>query len=146
MIPLKEDEMAFQCSGNPWTSTTKSDAPGSVNVPDGTIHVDPEDGSGAFLGTHISHPPDTGAAGLILGRCRDNGGLTGHIEFDRRIREGNQIYNIHYSGDFSQVSANLIRTSNGRYQKRRRGREAVDTVDRTLAEDDGTWVGEKPIT
>lgn len=134
--------MAFQCSGGTWSSRTKSDASGSVEVPDGSIVVDAEDAStGSFLGTHIS--PAGTTAGLVLGRC--SGSVPGRIEFDRRTVEGTAIYNVHYWGDFD-LFGDVLKTTNGRYQKRRAGRVAFAEGDRALAEDDGTWNGEKPIT
>jgi hypothetical protein len=145
--------MPFLCGtgGNRrrWTSRTESDVPGSPRVNDGKIRVNRENpNTGVFSGEHSDKTdavktPVSGVCGRGSGAACSEASC--HIEIDRTIREGRQTYNMHYEAEFVR-DGNFFLTQGGRYSKRLVGRERVKKPDRTQGEDDGTWIGEKPLT
>lgn len=139
--------MAFNCStnsGGEWRSTLRSDS-GSQDVDDGLIEIDPENATtGSFIGTHLY------SGGMIKGTCGAGAGGTCtdaapcHIEFDRRVKEGNQFFHYNYIADFKlNAAGTFFVTINGRYTKRLL---PIQGRARVADDDDGTWVGTKPVT
>lgn len=145
--------MPFLCrtTVGPWTSYLISDTPGSDEVFDGEIIVDAEGAGGTFTGQHIADPITARATQTpINGTCARGSSAACsdrrcHIVMSRTFQDGGQTFTFTYESDFIRVRARH-RTEGGRYRIRRTGREAIERGDKALAEDDGTWNGEKPIT
>jgi hypothetical protein len=127
--------MAKQCEGE-WESTLIKDGT-TTKKPDGVIRV--IELQGKLQGKHNNTDAE-----LVNVKCRGavcTPASPCHIEFDRDETENSVVFRYHYVSDFISQRRNHI-TINGRYSKRIKGARRKNVA----GQEDGTWIGEKPIT
>ncbi len=150
--------MDFKCNaagGNKWKLKITPDSTGKEE-PDGELEVDPEDaGTGDFNGKHHKG----GNQIPVTGKCKKSASTTEctdaqpcHIEFDKDEDENGQSFHWHYEADFRRVGQQYVTIDGTAEFKKRRNHTAAEaspgqqSENRLDGEDEGTWVGIKPVT
>jgi hypothetical protein len=146
--------MSFECATrerDPWKSglyPDGSDVPtqptdsdyndGVIEIPRSNVTLD-----GTFNGKHKKETTES----PVVGKCKET--PKHKISLFRTVEEEGSEFIIHYRGEIVDNGDGRFVIKKGRYKifkgdevPRTRGKKK----DRILGEEDGTWIGERPIT